>query len=66
MAVLKLGDSPLESFKYLGVFLSSDLSFTQHIESTCSKARRILGLLYHRFYNNANIITIPCFSCISL
>ena len=61
MGVLKLGDTPLEqveSFKYLVVLLSSDQSFTQHIEPTCSKARRILGLLYRRFYNNANNDTL--------
>ena len=34
------------SFKYLGVLISSDLSWSQHIESVCSKARKILGLIY--------------------
>ena len=37
----------------LGVLLSSDLSWTPHITSVCSKAKQILGLLYRRFYNHA-------------
>ena len=41
----------VECFKYLGLLLSSDLSWTPHITSICSKAKRILGLLYTRFYN---------------
>ena len=59
--VLYLGDTPLEQvecFKYLGVILASDLSFSQHIDSVCSKARKILGLLYRRFYNNASKDTL--------
>lgn len=36
-------------FKYLGLLLSSDMSFGKHIESICSKARKITGLLYRRF-----------------
>ena len=59
--VLYLRDSPLEQvecFKYLGVILASDLSFSQHIDSVCSKARKILGLLYRRFYNNASNDTL--------
>ena len=55
--VLYLGDTPLEQvecFKYLGVILAGYLSFSQHIDSVCSKARKILGLLYQRFHNNAS------------
>ena len=40
-------------FKYLGVLLSHDLSWGEHVQSICNKARKILGLLYRRFYNNA-------------
>ena len=36
--------------------LYSDLSFSQHIESTCSKARKILGLSYQKLYNNVGTL----------
>ena len=29
------------------------LSWGEHVQSVCSRARKILGLLYRRFYNNA-------------
>ncbi len=35
----------VEMFKYLGVLLSHDLTWGEHVQSTCSKARKILGLL---------------------
>ena len=41
----------VETFKYLGVLLSSELSWSAHIES---KARKLTGLLYRRFYDNVN------------
>ena len=32
--------------KYLGLLIPFDLSWTPHIQNVCSKARKILGLLY--------------------
>ena len=53
---LLLDNHPLDQvkmFKYLGVLLSHDLSWGDHVQSVCSRARKILGLLYRQFYNNA-------------
>ena len=36
----------VEIFKYLGVLLSKNLSWSDHISELCTKARRILGLLH--------------------
>ena len=45
-------------YKYLGVLLLSDMKWSSHIEVACSKAKRILGLLYRRFYGLADCRTI--------
>ena len=44
----------VETFKYLGVLLSHDLSWGEHVQSTCAKAKKILGLLYRQFYNHTH------------
>ena len=49
----KLGGDVLEqvqTFKYLGVLISSSLSWSPHVEAVCIKARKLLGLVYRRFY----------------
>lgn len=58
---LVLNGSVLEevnTFKYLGVLISSDLSWSTHIQSLCSKARKIAGLLYRRYYQLFNSYTL--------
>ena len=39
------------SVNYLGVSVSSDLSWMAHIDSVCSKAKRQVGLLHRQFHN---------------
>ena len=58
---LSIRDSPLEnvdSFKYLGVEISNDLSWSKHIKSICTKARKLLGLLYRKYYRVAHQSTL--------
>ena len=50
---LAMCGQPLErvpSYKYLGLLLSDNLSWTQHVKNLCTKARKILGLVYCCFY----------------
>jgi len=42
----------VECSKYLGVLLSSHLSWTPNITSVHSKTKQILGVLYRRFLYN--------------
>ena len=48
----------VECYKYLGLLLSTNLSWSAHIGSVCSKAKRILGLIYRRFYGSASHDTL--------
>ena len=47
-------NSPLQqvdSVKYLGVVLMSDLAWSEHISNICSKVWKLIGLLYRRFHH---------------
>ena len=50
--------SRVDVYKYLGILLSRDLSWSPHIDAICSKSRKILGLLFRRFYRFSSIDTI--------
>ena len=52
--IFLLNGSPLEqvfSYKYLGVYLASDMRWRTHIDHICTVARKLIGLLYRQFYN---------------
>ena len=54
-APLHLGGRLLEcvnSYKYLGVHLSSDLSWSNHTQHVSVKAKKLIGLIYRNFYNH--------------
>jgi len=60
---LKLGSSALDrvySYRYLGLLLTSRLCQTEHmyINDICAKAKRMVGLLYRRFYKDASPETL--------
>ena len=45
-------------FKYLGVTITDDLSWSKQVCSVVSKARRILGMIYHKFYRFCGTSTL--------
>ena len=56
-----LNGQPLQifnSFKYLGLMISSDLGWSTHIQYICSKAKKMLSILYRQFSSNATESTM--------
>ena len=41
----------VHQYKYLGVVLTDDLTWTTHISEIANKARRIIGFIYRQFYS---------------
>ena len=57
--------SPLEKvkyFKYLGLWITDDLTWSRHNESVCCRARRQLGFIY-RFFPHI-VMLVPYLPCI--
>ena len=48
----------VECFKYLDLLLTSELSWSPHIETACSKARKLLGTIYRRFSEHSSPDTL--------
>ena len=46
------------SYKYLGLTITSNLSWSPHITACCNKTRRLIGLLYRRFSQHSNSATL--------
>ena len=58
---LTILQSPIErvsSFRYLGIILSSSLSWSPHISFVCNKSRKILGLLFRHFSPHSSPSTL--------
>ena len=47
-------------YKYLGVLLCSNLSWSPHIKSVCSKSRKVLGTIFRHFYQFSSPKTLLC------
>ena len=48
----------VDAYKYLGILLNKSLSWATHVDEVCSKARRMLGLLFRRYYQLSSPETI--------
>ena len=58
---LAIENTPLtrvSSVKYLGLQITCDLSWSPHVTNVCNKTRRLIGLLYRRFYRHTDSTTL--------
>jgi len=50
----------VESYRYLGVHVTSNLTWTEHISQICTKARKLVGMLYRHYSKWADTDTLRC------
>ena len=65
ISVLVSSLEQVHSYKYLGLNLTPNLSWSDHMHSTSTRAKKPVGLLYRRFYKNTDSqrllqLRIPC------
>ena len=48
----------VQSYKYLGVQITSDLMWSDHIVKICNKTRKLIGILYRSFYKHSSSSTM--------
>ena len=53
----------VESYRYLGVLVTSRLNWSDYIEQICTKARKLVGILYWQFYSWAESNTLLLIYC---
>ena len=44
-----------DAYKYLGVFLTSDLNWSFHINTICSKTKKLVGLFHRKFFSAMDV-----------
>ena len=47
-----------DHYKYLGLNLSPDLSWSHHVDLICTKTRKLVGMLYRNFYKYSSSPTL--------
>ena len=48
----------VSSFKYLGVWITKDLSWSKHVSEICIKAKKkVIGLIYRQYYQHSSTDT---------
>ena len=58
---LSICGHPLErvtAFKYLGVWISDNLTWSRHIKHAVKRATKQTGMIFRRFYTSSNIATL--------